>query len=697
MKILILFVSLILLNSQVFSKMSSEKRQELLNKLTKKVSLENLEDLKNIENEFMSNSFKDTIEYDPAKIEQIMSLYGFPESYNFLEETNATIHVKDQQSCGCCWSHAATSALAYRYHLKGIEVNLSPQDGLSCYIKDCDKGNYLIDPQLNLIKNGTLTEECFPFNSGDGKVKDECPTSCKDGSEFKRYYAQNAYFTQNYYSKETFYDIVPLIMYELIENGPVVSAITVYEDFYEWHQDQQKCHDDVYSYDGKSDNVGGHAVVIVGYGFLNNKFYWLIQNSWGDACDHGFVKVEFGQIGAENVAFSEPYSRSEGVIPVEIPVKYDSIDKECFLKVSTTSDYNKWENTLEIIFKNDKKGNNFNFQCGTNSFLQGGKELNCYTEINNYFTYRGVYKFQGGESLGTENTFNVDKLSGLSFNFYGYDIIGPFLPFVTSQIYFVSEEGSQVVFGYNSQTIDEGLPPILANPISQTPLRDCRKLKYNDNLFDYDYFVYCNIKKDEISYFEDYATKQTDYPMIYYYLCGGRVTTSTITYQLDKTNYPIFRIESLILPKSKNITYYDNLILNVDVEGSVKNYQKENQFIIISNLEKGNENTTYLILCLTDIPSKAGINYNLTCNLNIEKGITESYDNIYLLPYYIPYSTVYPYEVIIKQEIKGEDSYEPKPDPEPKPEPEPEPEPEPKSLSSFYKVSFGFMLLILLL
>ena len=695
MRFLILFVSLILLNTQVFSKMSSEKRQELLNKLTKKVSLENIDDLKNIEKEFMSNPFKATIEYDPAKIEQIMSLYGFPESYNFLEETNATVRVKNQQSCGCCWSHAATSALAYRYHLKGVDVSLSPQDALSCYLRDCDKGNYLIDPQLNLIKNGTLTEECFPFSSGDGKVIDECPTSCKDGSEFKRYYAQNAYFTQDYYSKDTFYDIVPLIMYELIENGPVVSAITVYEDFREWHKDQQKCHDDVYSYDGKSDIAGGHAVVIVGYGFLNNKFYWLIQNSWGDACDHGFVKVEFGQIGVESVAFSEPYSRSEGVIPVEIPVKYDSIDKECNLKVSTTSDYNKWENTLDISFKNDKKGNNFNFQCGTNSFLQGGKELNCYTEIKNYFTYRGVYKFQGGESLGTENTFNVDKLSGLSFNFYGYDEIGPFLPFVTSQIYFVSEEGSQVVFGYNSQTIDEGLPPILANPISQTPLRDCRKLKYNDNLFDYDYFVYCNIKKDEISYFEDYATKQTDYPMIYYYLCGGRVTTDTITYQLDKTNYPIFRIESLILPKSKNITYYDNLILNVDVEGSVKNYQKENQFIIISNLEKGNENTTYLILCLTGTPSQAGINYNLTCNLNIEKGISKSYDNIYLLPYYIPYSTVYPYEVIIKQEIKGEDSYEPKPDPDPKPDPEPEPDP--KSSSNFYKVSFGFMLLILLL
>jgi len=108
-----------------------------------------------------------------------------------------------------------------------------------------------------------------------------------------------------------------------------------------------------------------------------------------------------------------------------------------------------------------------------------------------------------------------------------------------------------------------------------------------------------------------------------------------------------------------------------------------------------------LILCWTDTPSAAGISYNMTCHLNLAKGVTESYDNLYLLPYYVPYSTVYPYEVIIKNDIKGKESYEPEPDPDPKPDPDPEPkpdpDPEPKSASSFYKVSFGFMVLFLLL
>lgn len=97
-------------------------------------------------------------------------------------------------------------------------------------------------------------------------------------------------------------------------------------------------------------------------------------------------------------------------------------------------------------------------------FCKGEKQINCYTEINNFFTYRGAYKFQEGQSLGSENTFNVDQISGKYFNFYGYDIIGPFLNLGTSQVYFVSEEGSQVVFGYSSLSINEGLPPILLIP-----------------------------------------------------------------------------------------------------------------------------------------------------------------------------------------------------------------------------------------
>ena len=136
-----IFIFLLFLISKAYLKLTNEKREELLNKLTRKVTLDSFDDLKS---KFKSKILRDTIDYDPAQIEKLLQMYNFPQEFNFLEENNATIRVKDQGYCGCCWSHAATSSLAYRYLKLGIDVDLSPQDGLSCYLRDCDYGNYLI-------------------------------------------------------------------------------------------------------------------------------------------------------------------------------------------------------------------------------------------------------------------------------------------------------------------------------------------------------------------------------------------------------------------------------------------------------------------------------------------------------------------------------------------------------------------------
>ena len=696
MKRIILLLLLIDMMLESNLKMTDQKRKELLSKYTKKFTLDNLEELKIYVEKFQSNEFKDTIQYDPAQIEKILQLYNFPESYDFLEKTNLTAKVKNQGNCGCCWSHAATTALAYRYHKIGIEVDLSPQDGLSCYIKDCERGNYLIDPQLNLIKNGTLTEGCLPFSSEDGKTIEKCPTSCKDGSEFKRFFAQNAYMTQDYYSKDTFYEIVSLIIDQLITNGPVVSAITVYKDFYDLHADPQRCHDEVYSYDEKSQIVGGHAVVIVGYGYLNNKFYWLIQNSWGDkACDKGFVKVEFGQIGVEKVAFSEPYINNQGIIPEDIPVSLNSISYGCNIKLSTSSSYNKWKNTLDISFKNDKNSYNFNFQCGSNEILQKGKILNCYFEIKNYFTYKGTYTFHTSQSLGTENNFNLDNtFKGKSFQFYGYDSISAI--YTKNQYYYISEEGSRILLSYSTQGLDDSeLPPIYANINNLIALSDCQKFTLSEEI-NLD-LIYCDIKQKEVSYFEDLST-QSDSPMVYNLLCGYVTSTSTIAYKLDKTKYPVFRVKNLYLPNKKEITSDDLLIANVNVEGSVSQFKDESMFIIYTNIEQSNKNSTYMTLCLTGVPSVITNNFNLSCNLNIAQKTSLKYDNIYFLPYYIPYESKYPYEIIIKKVIKGKSEYDPEPEPDPDPKPEPGPQPQPVPSSSNYsKKSLSFIILCLLL
>ena len=687
MKGLIFYLSLLFLIVYVNMKLTDQESQELLNKLTKKISLENIDDFKALENRFKSGYLKETIDYDPSQIKKIISQYEFPEEYNFLEEHNITARVKDQGRCGSCWSHSATTALAYRYFLKGIDVDLSPQDGLSCYIRDCESGNYIIDSQLNLVKNGTLTEGCLPFSSGDGISMEECPTSCKDGSEFKKYYSQNAYMTEDYYSKDTFYDIVTLIMDQLTKNGPIVTSIDVYGDFVELHYDSQKCQDEVYTYDGQSEYYGGHAIVIVGYGFLKDKYYWLIQNSWGEeVCDQGFVKVEFGQVGVENVAFSEPYIHNEGVIPVEIPVSFSSIDEECFLKVATTSSYDKWENSLDLNFKHSEVSRDFNFQCSTISLPQKQKKLSCYFDIFNYLKNKGVYEFKSSKSLGTENKFILDDtFQGQQFTFWGYDSIYPLFYSITgTQYFYVSEEGSRIIFYYTANGGDESiLPPIYPNINSEKPLNDCHYTPINNSEFN---ILYCDIKKDEIDYFEDKVV--SDSPVIYDTWCGYKETTETIVYKLDKTKYPVFRFKNIYLTKN-----YIEFNATVAVEGSVSELYHDNFFIVYTDVEKNNKNTTFLTMCVIGSLKETNIDTNITCIINTE---LFEFDNVYILPFTFPYYGSLPFEVRINGIIKGIiiDPDE-KPDPKPDPEPDPEPDPTP-SFSNSFKISFiiiGFLLL----
>ena len=672
-----IFIFLLFLISKAYLKLTNEKREELLSKLTRKVTLDSFDDLKN---KFKSKILRDTIDYDPAQIEKLLQMYDFPQEFNFLEENNATIRVKDQGYCGCCWSHAATSSLAYRYLKLGIDVDLSPQDGLSCYLRDCDYGNYLIDPELNLIKNGTLTEGCLPFSSYDGRTMEPCPTSCKDGSEFKKYYAQNAYMTEDYYSKDNFYDIVLLIVDQLIRKGPVVAGIDVFEDFMDWHDDSQKCHDDVYIYDEDSEYLGGHAVTVVGYGFLNNKYYWLIQNSWGEeACDKGFVKVGFGQIGVEQMGFAEPYLPQEGIIPKEIPVSLVSLNEECDLTVKTTSSYDDWENTLDINFRHEQKPKDFNYQCGTNDILQKGTVLKCYYDYLNFYAYKGFYEFKGSQSLGTENKFILDNtFSGKKFQFSGLD----YITCVLSEYLYVSEEGSKILFLYSPEEGDDSvLPQIYANKNALSkPLSDCHKapLPPYDEYISY---IYCNIKADEVDYFKD-SKHQDDSPMVYDVLCGYKEDSGTIVYKLDKTLYPVFRVKKLIYPETHNVTETDGFTLIVDIEGSIDGYKKDQMFMFFINIEINQTNSSNLeMLCTTGVPDHVGNDLNITCSLNLDRGESILYDNIYILPFNFPYFAEVPYEVIIKDIIKGEDPHKD----------------EPISSSNFYKISLSFILAFLLL
>ena len=392
------YLLILLLITQIHSQMTVEKRQSLINKVAKKLEIKQLDSFNSIQ--FYNRGAKE-IKYDPTKIKEIINKYSFPEKYNYFESNSNSI-IKNQGSCGGCWAFASTTSLSYRFRKLGIDVNLSPQHLISCHIKTCDNGDFLINTQLYLVKNGTVTEGCFPFTSDDGKIE-ECPTKCKNGEEYKKYYAKNAYAIAEEYNEENYYDIVAVVMDQLVNFGPIATSISVYEDFYLLQG--ESCKDKIYKYNGVSKFRFSHAVVIVGYGYENSKYYWIVQNSWGsEFCDNGLAKVEFGQIGVEQIKFAEPYIEKNSTTK-EIPTKL-ILNDNCKLKFNTDLEDTE-EDYFEMTFKGiESPKNEFYYQCGINT-INNKIESVCTYNLRNLFNYKGYYQYNNYQPLKKKKYFYI--------------------------------------------------------------------------------------------------------------------------------------------------------------------------------------------------------------------------------------------------------------------------------------------------
>ena len=637
--------------------MTNEERESLLKRTSKPIFEEKAREQKL--DRLMSEkdiSFK----YNRDKIKEILIKYNFPTNYSFFEDTKAPINVKDQANCGSCWSFASTTALSYRFFKKGISINLSPQEPLSCLIQSCKAGNIPISTQLNLLKNGTVTDECIPYTASDGIVE-KCSSSCKDGSEKIKYYSKNAYIIEPIYDEEHYYDYVKIIIDQLINYGPVYSSIRLYEDL----RYGQYC-PEVYSYDGISEYTGGHAIVIVGYGLYNNKYFWLIQNSWGNYwCENGLSKIEFGQVGIETVSFSEPYIINNYTKTKEISVNLDSIVEKtnCYINYTMDSYDEDLENNFELIFKNNINEDKMHYFCGIVHLMNKPSRI-CLSNINNIASY-GTYELYQYSSLGNENKIKLIN------NKFKINIPTEFLITIlysNNKKLYVSEIGSKIlIMSYNC---DECVFKCNIYPnINSKHFEDCRQINFNNlenknNLYnDRIYLVSCTIRENEIGYF-NYSynnNNNNDSKIIYDNICGMKNSIDAIIYKLDKTKYPLLRIKDFILPNDYYLDIqYSEIILMADVEGSISGFSSTNNlFYVFFDIENNNKRKTYELYC-TPNDIKIISNYTIKCKFNSDNKNKISYNRVILYPYVHQYDTQ-PYEVIISksiQKLNETDKYE---------------------------------------
>lgn len=187
-------------------------------------------------------------------------------------------------NCTASWAIATASALSNRFCVgdpkEYSELMLSPQQMLSCDNKQrgCSGGD--IDTAWNFVeREGLVSEMCFPYQA-DGAVS--CGSKCTDEKPLR---AASHCVLNNEMA----------IRREILANGPIVAPIFLVDDFLVYRGGMyQEMPTATQLVDARRQRII-HAVKVIGWGEMEGKRYWLIENSWGeDWGEHGFAKILAG-------------------------------------------------------------------------------------------------------------------------------------------------------------------------------------------------------------------------------------------------------------------------------------------------------------------------------------------------------------------------------------------------------------------
>jgi len=217
--------------------------------------------------------------------------------------------VRDQSACGSCWAFGSVDSFQDRACIAtGKDVRYSPEDTAFCSFagNGCQGGNTAW-PWFELV--GVVTggkhdaigkgDTCLPYSlapcahhvpasdkypacpSGD-YPSPMCGRECTE-TGYNQTYAQDKLKASSSYSVQG----VSQIQTELMTNGPLYVAFTVYGDFETYKSGVYK-----HTTGGM---LGGHAVEMIGWGTEDGEDYWLIKNSWNEQWgDGGLFKIARG-------------------------------------------------------------------------------------------------------------------------------------------------------------------------------------------------------------------------------------------------------------------------------------------------------------------------------------------------------------------------------------------------------------------
>ena len=230
-------------------------------------------------------------------VKDITPANAIPDSFDARTawpKCNSIGHVRDQGPCGSCWAFGAVEAMSDRICISSGQTNqleVSAQDMVSC----CDscgdgcEGGYPSAAWDFWDQTGLVSETVYPyaFPSCEHHINGSKPPC---GSVQPTPDCNQALLKNPKNQGKSSYSVsanVAKIQTEIMTNGPVEVAFSVYADFLTYKSG-------VYKHTSGS-MLGGHAVKMLGWGVDNGTPYWLVANSWNpDWGNQGYFLIARG-------------------------------------------------------------------------------------------------------------------------------------------------------------------------------------------------------------------------------------------------------------------------------------------------------------------------------------------------------------------------------------------------------------------
>lgn len=232
--------------------------------------------------------------------------------------------VVDQCSCSICYIISTVSCVYDRYNVyfqnnpeykKDIMPSIlyiisNVRNNTSTFAESCSNGGKVTDVLKFFANYGCKTEKCWPycllFKENIQNISQpiiDLPSNCCYnccGKNNETLFRVKDFYTiprNNIYKDDELASIIPTIMKDIRDSGPVISIFNVNNDFSSWGTTGNK---DVYIPSG-TPSKSFHTVVIVGWGndgiatYKNVKYtnipYWIVRNSYGKKWgDDGYFK-----------------------------------------------------------------------------------------------------------------------------------------------------------------------------------------------------------------------------------------------------------------------------------------------------------------------------------------------------------------------------------------------------------------------